>query len=77
MNAEAGSSGYGRRSHVTNSSARSRRAANLLTVGFGHACARASAGGLFCWGLNSTGQLGTGSATAMPIPTPTRVVGTI
>jgi alpha-tubulin suppressor-like RCC1 family protein len=53
-----------------------------LDVGGGHACARVERGELFCWGLNSEGELGNGylggscaSAESPCVPSPTRVEG--
>ena len=34
-----------------------------VDAGGGHTCGVAAAGAAYCWGLNETGQLGTGSAT--------------
>ena len=39
-----------------------------IASGNGHACALTGAGAVMCWGLNETGQLGLGTADAMPHP---------
>lgn len=44
-----------------------------IAAGFAHTCARTTAGGIQCWGANSNGQLGDGTATATT--TPVAVVG--
>lgn len=42
-----------------------------LTAGAGHTCARTTAGTGYCWGNNSSGQLGTGeSGGNRPLPAP-------
>lgn len=38
-----------------------------VALGEGHACALSSAGGLWCWGNNEFGQLGTGQASLQPM----------
>lgn len=40
-----------------------------MALGVVHSCAITEAGETFCWGGNSTGQLGDGSTTASPVPT--------
>jgi alpha-tubulin suppressor-like RCC1 family protein/Tol biopolymer transport system component len=40
-----------------------------IAAGGHHTCARNAAGGLQCWGLNTKGQLGTGSITRRLVPT--------
>lgn len=45
----------------------------LLAAGAGHVCALLTSGEAYCWGSNSSGQLGDGSTTDRPHPTP--VVG--
>lgn len=39
-----------------------------LTAGIYHSCATAGEGGLFCWGNNEEGQLGTGKFRPSPMP---------
>ncbi|MEP6835041.1 MAG: hypothetical protein ABJB74_16765 [Gemmatimonas sp.] len=42
-----------------------------IAAGLSHTCALTDAGFAYCWGLNSTGQLGTGNVTSQSVPTPT------
>ncbi len=44
-----------------------------VSSGDRHSCARMPAGTVYCWGLNSSGQLGVGNTA--PLATPTAVVG--
>ena len=46
-----------------------------LSAGNGHTCALASTGNVYCWGANSSGQLGQGLTSATPTLTPTEVLG--
>ena len=39
-----------------------------ITTGYTHTCALSSAGGVKCWGLNSSGQLGNNSTTNSLVP---------
>jgi alpha-tubulin suppressor-like RCC1 family protein len=39
-----------------------------LTVGGGHACGIIQSGALYCWGLNSFGQVGDGTQTSRVTP---------
>ncbi|HET8541760.1 MAG TPA: putative Ig domain-containing protein [Anaeromyxobacter sp.] len=48
--------------------------AQAIAAGDGHACALVN-GGLQCWGYNGYGQLGNGSWTPDPVPTPVAVSG--
>ena len=41
---------------------------DALAIGDHHGCARSAAGGLQCWGLNFSGQLGDGSTTQSFVP---------
>lgn len=41
-----------------------------ISGGFSHSCGVATDGGLWCWGDNSVGQLGTGHAVSSLAPTP-------
>jgi alpha-tubulin suppressor-like RCC1 family protein len=45
-----------------------------LTLGFRHTCGL-SAGTVYCWGLNTSGQLGIGTIDGIAHPTPTAVTG--
>lgn len=44
-----------------------------VATGAEHACARSAEGIVSCWGLNSNGQLGNGTISLTPAPTPTQV----
>ena len=44
-----------------------------VTAGYGHTCAVASNGSLWCWGMNGNGQLGVG--TSVSEDNPLRVQG--
>jgi alpha-tubulin suppressor-like RCC1 family protein len=44
-----------------------------VTVGAGHACARKADGTAWCWGSNMVGQLGTGTPSNTPSPSPVQV----
>ncbi len=44
-----------------------------LRVGKDHGCALTKAGELFCWGDNTYGELGIGTTSTTPSPTPARV----
>jgi alpha-tubulin suppressor-like RCC1 family protein len=42
-------------------------------VGFNHACAVDAGGKMFCWGSDTTGELGDGAPVAPPVPMPVPV----
>jgi alpha-tubulin suppressor-like RCC1 family protein len=44
-----------------------------IALGFLHTCALDTAGGVWCWGFNTAGQLGQGSLNPWIVGTPTRV----
>lgn len=48
-------------------------AAEEIVSGLSHSCARASQGGVMCWGINNVGQLGDGSNDRSVRPTPVAV----
>lgn len=45
-----------------------RRGAAAVVAGFSHSCALTTAGAVWCWGLNSSGQLGDGSLAGQLTP---------
>ncbi|MBW2526374.1 MAG: hypothetical protein JRI23_19495 [Deltaproteobacteria bacterium] len=51
------------------------RGATNINAGHLHACAASGEGRLWCWGYNLGGQLGTGSVSSDPTPTPVEVTG--
>jgi alpha-tubulin suppressor-like RCC1 family protein len=46
-----------------------------ISAGWEHACVTLSAGGMRCWGLNGSGQLGLSTGSAFRIPVPVMVAG--
>ena len=48
-----------------------------MTAGQKHTCAVKSAGGVFCWGDNSKGQLGDNTVTDRPAPVQVLGVGAV
>lgn len=46
----------------------------MVAVGYGHACALTAANEVYCWGLNTHGQLGRGPGGPAFDPTPVKVV---
>ena len=49
--------------------------ASSIAAGSGHTCATLEGGAVRCWGNNAFGQLGNGSSSEEPTPTPTEVSG--
>ena len=49
--------------------------ATSVSVGTAHACAQMLSGGVRCWGLNSSGQLGDGTTINRPSPVVVKAVG--
>jgi alpha-tubulin suppressor-like RCC1 family protein len=43
--------------------------ASLIFGGTGHVCAASTAGGVWCWGTNSNGQVGDGTTVSRSVPT--------
>lgn len=46
-----------------------------VAVGYAHSCALRADGTVWCWGKNDVGQLGRGTLTVDPDPTPAKVIG--
>jgi alpha-tubulin suppressor-like RCC1 family protein len=46
-----------------------------LAVGSGHTCGVATDDSVYCWGLNTSGQLGDGTTSQFPVPIPVPVGG--
>jgi alpha-tubulin suppressor-like RCC1 family protein len=44
-----------------------------IGTGYGHSCGQVAGGELYCWGLNTEGQLGIGALDALPHPNPALV----
>jgi hypothetical protein len=44
-----------------------------VDAGSEHTCGLSSAGGLYCWGSDASGQVGNGSAASDPVPSPTKI----
>jgi len=53
---------------VLTNGALSGKSVTQITAGYRHTCAVTDDGGAFCWGLNASGQLGTGNKTGMTLP---------
>ena len=53
------------------------RAAEQLTVGNGFGCALVGSGDVFCWGANSSGQVGSGSESLGPVLQPRQFAGAL
>lgn len=48
-----------------------------VSTGYLHTCAVRSTGALYCWGVDSSGQLGDGSASTTPVGAPQLVAGAV
>ncbi|CAN5389465.1 hypothetical protein BH09GEM1_BH09GEM1_38900 [soil metagenome] len=46
-----------------------------VAAGFNHTCATTTAGDVYCWGINSFGQLGDGTVSSIPRPYPALITG--
>jgi alpha-tubulin suppressor-like RCC1 family protein len=47
----------------------------MVSAGFTHTCGVTTEGTAYCWGYNYAGQLGNGTATTVPQPSPVAVAG--
>ncbi|CAN5389525.1 hypothetical protein BH09GEM1_BH09GEM1_38910 [soil metagenome] len=46
-----------------------------VSAGYNHTCATTVAGDVYCWGINSFGQLGDGTISSVPRPYPALITG--
>jgi alpha-tubulin suppressor-like RCC1 family protein len=45
----------------------------MVAIGFGFSCSLRATGNVYCWGWNTSGQLGNGQTSNTPVPTPVQV----